>query len=348
MKILIQKFSRNKGFKKVKFHERKIPKKININININIKPIVYIFILLMLIYLIIIILKSTKIFHNNKNLNYYFCVTAAGKMENRYARELVSYYLNIGAEKFVFYDNNNPNTEKLADVLGDYINNGIVDIIEVFGNSSNQATFNKDMYDKYNKSCEWIAFFDFDEYLVLKYKGKENLKVKEFFSLPIFKECEAIEFNWLMYNDNGLVYDDKRTSVERFTNPVYSHKANRFIKSVVRGNLSKPAFLPEESDHHPQSGVSTCDSEGKKDEEYIGRDDIIPPKFDNGYLMHFNTRTADEYANKILRGEIKNVPFDYDDRLRLFFELNDFTPEKLAVFEKKLKREFPEYHSGKK
>ena len=41
--------------------------------------------------------------------------------------------MNLGVDKFVFVDNNLPNTEKLSDVLQDYIDNGIVDIIEKFG-----------------------------------------------------------------------------------------------------------------------------------------------------------------------------------------------------------------------
>jgi hypothetical protein len=58
-----------------------------------------------------------------------------GKKENLYSRQLISYYLNLGVEKFVFGDNNDPNTEKLSDVLQDYINNGTVDIIDIIGSS---------------------------------------------------------------------------------------------------------------------------------------------------------------------------------------------------------------------
>ena len=53
-------------------------------------------------------------------------------MENRYARELISYYSKIGVDKFIFGDNNVLNTEKLSDVLQDYINNNLVDIHEIF------------------------------------------------------------------------------------------------------------------------------------------------------------------------------------------------------------------------
>ena len=62
--------------------------------------------------------NSTINDNNNKsNFEYFFCFCALGKKENLYSRQLISYYLNLGVEKFVFGDNNDPNTEKLSDVL---------------------------------------------------------------------------------------------------------------------------------------------------------------------------------------------------------------------------------------
>ena len=57
-----------------------------------------------------------------------------GKMENRYIRELISYYMSIGVDKFVIADNNLPNTEKISDVVKDYIENKIADIIDNWKN----------------------------------------------------------------------------------------------------------------------------------------------------------------------------------------------------------------------
>ena len=81
-----------------------------------------------------------------KNFQYYCCFCTAARKENKYARELISYYTNLGVEKFVFGDNNFPNTEKLSDVLQDYISNGTVDIIEIFGSSISQGEFFGMMY----------------------------------------------------------------------------------------------------------------------------------------------------------------------------------------------------------
>ena len=143
--------------------------------------------------------------------------------------------MSIGVEKFVFIDNNLPNTEKLSDVLQDYINNGTVDIIEMLGSGIGHAEFFGIMYDKYQNKCNWLTFFDFDEYLVLfSEKGKE-LSLKEFLSNKKFDHCDAIEFNWVNYGDNNLLYYDNRTSIERFTEPNFDDYSNRFVKSIIRG-----------------------------------------------------------------------------------------------------------------
>ena len=72
---------------------------------------------------------------------YFACFGTIVRKENLYIRDLISYYLSIGFEKFIFGDNNFPNVEKISDVTQDYINNGTVDIINAFGSSISQSEF---------------------------------------------------------------------------------------------------------------------------------------------------------------------------------------------------------------
>ena len=188
--------------------------------------------------------KVNEIKKDKSKFEYYCCFCGMGKEENLYSRELISYYMNLGVEKFVFGDNNLPNTEKLSDVLQDYISNGTVDILEIFGSDIGQGEFYGKMYNKYKDRCEWLSFFDFDEYLVMHFEKGKNIPLKEYLSNSIFDKCEAIEFNWLMYGDNGLVHYENKSSIERFTEPDFGNYANRFVKSIIRGNLTKTVFIP--------------------------------------------------------------------------------------------------------
>ena len=176
----------------------------------------------------------------------------------------------------------------------------------------------------------------------MHFEDGKNILLKEYLTNPIFKNCDSISINWLMYTDNNLLYYDKRKLIERFTKPSYSNPANKFIKSIIRGNLTGPSFQPHTSNHSPKGVENKCDSMGQP----VKINDILtPPRFKYAYLKHYNTKTAEEYAYKILRGNPEYQPYEsIESRVELFFEHNIFSNEKLKVFEDKLNRTFPRFH----
>ena len=293
------------------------------------------------IFLLLYLLLTLKKYLRNKKIFFCFCGTA--RYENKYARELVSYYLSIGTGKFIFGDNNFLGTEKLSDVLQDYIKNGTVDIIDHIGEKISQSAFYGEVYQKYKNKCKWISFFDFDEYLLMHFEQGKNITVQEFLSNDIYSKCESIEINWVLYGDNDLVYYDNRPSIERFTKPNYKEWANIFAKSIVRGGLNKTVFKRKRSEHIPDRHLVICNSNGKIIEKYNPHG-VRPPLYKNAILMHFNTRTAEEYVNKLNRGFLGEDFTLYEKRIKNFFYRNKFTEEKLRLFETKLNRTFPKFH----
>ena len=99
------------------------------------------------------------------------------------------------------------------------MNNGIVDIINLTYSDFGQSELYNLTYKKYNQSCKWFLFFDLDEYLEVHFNQNKSLTLPEFLTSKIFEKCEAIEFNWVIYTDNDLIYYDKRPLNERFTEP---------------------------------------------------------------------------------------------------------------------------------
>ena len=267
------------------------------------------------------------------NFEYFCCFCSMGKEENLYVRELINYYLSLGVKKFVLGDNNLPNTEKLSDVLQDYIKNGIVDIIDIIGSTIGQGDFYGKIYQKYKNKCQWLMFFDFDEYLVIHNKYGKHISIQEYLTYNNFTHCDAILFNWLMYGDNGYIYYNKRPLMERFTTPDYFNYANKFVKSIVRGNLTGKVFGKGNTNHQPNEMLSLSNSLGEKPKYFS--EAVIPPNFKNAFLMHFNTKTVEEYANKIKRGYPGNHSEPSIERIKLFFIHNEFTLKKLKMFEKK-------------
>ena len=94
--------------------------------------------------------KSKKNYfkNNNTNNNYFACFVGMGRQENKYIREIIDYYSKLGVEKFILADNNLENTEKFSDVIQDHIDNGLVDIKEIFGSDMGQSELYKDTYEK--------------------------------------------------------------------------------------------------------------------------------------------------------------------------------------------------------
>ena len=340
--------------KKIKIKNfKRIHKKKRFYINYKLKKnLLYLFLIILiipfsfLIWNVLIRRKNINYSQNNHKLNklkYFACFCTIARMENRYARELISYYSKIGVDKFIFGDNNVLNTEKLSDVLQDYINNNLVDIHEIFGSDTGQAEFYQSMYEKYNSKCNYFLFFDFDEYLEIHFNN--NTSLQNLLTNNIFNNCESISFNWLTYTDNDLIYYDKRTLIERFTQPNYDDTDNLYVKSIVKGGLNKTIFYPQQSNHIPDSQLKICDSKGNIIPRYAYNPYTInPPIYENGFLKHFSTKTAEEYCNKMERGGARNLKYDYDERLQIFFRINKFSKKKLKIFEEKFNRTFNYNH----
>ena len=291
------------------------------------------------------ILKFNKKIENIE-FKYFSCFGTIARKENLYVRDLISYYLSIGFEKFIFGDNNFPYIEKLSDVLQDYIKNGTVDIIEVYGSSISQSEFFEIIYEKYKTKCAWISFFDVDEYLRMHFEKNKFISIKEYLTNPIFEKCESISINWLLYSDNNLLFYENRSVIERFTLPNYLHKENKLVKSIIKGNLNKKVFYPNKSNHVPDRRVIICNSLGKILKHYDSYY-IKPPLLNYAYLMHFITKTAEEYINKLKRGANENLAYDITDGIKTFFRFNDFSTKKLKIFEKAFNRSFEEFNNFK-
>ena len=184
--------------------------------------------------------------------------------------------------------------------------------------------------------CKWLTFFDFDEYLKMFSENEENIRIKEFLSNKRYNNCETILINWVMYTDNDLIYYDNRSSLERFTTPLFNYSYNYYVKPIIRGNLDKQIFTINKSHHTPNKEVKSCDVLWHIRTRL--KDAINPPIHKYAYLIHFNTRSAEEYVEKVKRGYPGNRTAEINLKVQLYFKINHFTEEKLRFFEKSFNR----------
>lgn len=260
-----------------------------------------------------------------------------GKNENRYIREFVEHYKNIGFSKIRLYDNNDPDGERFEEVIGDYIDSGFVEMIDYRGEKMCQIKAYNECYKEYSNEYDWIAFFDIDEFLELN--GYKN--INNYLSNEMFDNYDMIHINWMVYGDNDILFYNKEQLVKRFKTPIsldkciaYSFPENYHIKSIIKGGINN--FIWEGTPHTPVLELKCCNADGLI---VSSRSPLVVYSFKNAFLKHYGTKTIEEYCDKMKRG-FPDQLWDGSKIKKLlecnFFKTNDITKEKIEVVKNKL------------
>lgn len=260
------------------------------------------------------------------------------KDENSYIREFVEWYKSIGFDNVIIYDNNFSDGDKIEDVIGDYIESGYVIVENVKDKKIFQLPSYNSCVKKYGPNYDWVAFFDCDEHLHLV----EDKTIQDFLS-RFNDNVDSVVVNWMIMDDNDLVYNDGRPLEERFTRmsnvDYYTYpnvKENQHIKTILRctDKNIKQAHFP--NPHYVVGISNSVDTDGKN--ITIGRWYTNDINFNLAYLKHFQLKTIEEFLyNRYLKGA-SDVNFEYTIKHRntveKFFKVNKKTEEKENVIEK--------------
>ena len=274
---------------------------------------------------------------------------AIGRLENRYAVEFIEYYKQLGFDNIFVLDNNKDGEEYFQDVLQPYIDEGFV-IVKDFRNRcefKSQVHIYTEMYYELSSQFDWIAYFDFDEFLYLEH----DKDIKSYLNRPEFLCFNQILVNWKIYTDNNLIYDDGRTCLERFTTPMETNKCveylyhaeNKHVKPIIRTRLPEIFIdIPHNFiDGTPPANFkqtvlfeTTCNASGEQCRNHF----MIDINYEKAYLKHFTTKTIDEFlTNKYAKGvgdrDINMFYATYP--IERFFKYNELTPEKMDYLKEK-------------
>ena len=260
-----------------------------------------------------------------------------GRLENQYAVEYVDYYKSIGFDKIFIYDNNHDGEEHFEDVLQTYIDDGFVTVIDYRNKMLCQMKAYEECYKKHNNDYDWIAFFDFDEYITLK----NDKNIKDYLSDKIFDNFECIHINWMYYGDNGNVRYENKPLTERFTKPTdynlkvaYDFPENYHIKSIIKRGINNFRWL--KNTHSPGIGLKCCNAIG----ETCSDTAFNPYNFDRCYLRHYATKTIEEWIKyRMKRG---GADMTYENFRKFikpdrFFVVNEKTKEKEDIMNELIK-----------
>ena len=261
-----------------------------------------------------------------------------GKKENKYAKEYVDHYKSIGFNHIFIYDNNDNDDESFEEVLSEDVSKNFVSIINYRGSKNKykgrQFEAYIDCYEKNSKNYDWLAFYDFDEFLHLK----NNKTIQEFVKEDKFNNCTNIKINWITYSDNDLIYYENKPIEERFKTPLYDCGENIHIKSLVKGHLSKNYWIGMWNPHTGHNNYPCCIPTGEKIDSSTPFNS--PPNYEYAYINHHSTKSLEEFIEKTKRGfPDHNVILDekyWKSRLEYFFAKNKKTKEKLDYIKKTL------------
>lgn len=267
-------------------------------------------------------------------------ICCIGKNENRYIRDYVEWYKNLGLTHICLYDNNDVDGERFEDAIGDYITDGFVEVIDYRGREVCQHESYMECYKNNKNNYDWIMFFDCDEFLKLN----RCRTIGEYLSMPQFVNFDMIHVNWHLVGDNDSIEVSDKPLWERFPEPLptdikigYQFTENAHIKSIVRGGLDDIVFGNKGFSHTPQDHRLRCSN--NVGFTCDGNSPFSNVDYQLAELLHYSTKTAKEYADKMKNG----FPDQKWDGSRVqnlietrFFKTNKVTKEKIDIFKQEL------------
>lgn len=214
---------------------------------------------------------------------YYCSVCLIIKNDHDYIREWIDYYRLIGVDHFYIADNNS--SPPLREILSDYIEHGIITYTYDTRVGPQGYVYNECLRN-YGDQNKWIAFFDSDEFLLLK----QHDSIRDF--LVNYEEFGAVSIPWYLFGSNGHV--EKQKSIL----PSYTtrHPESSCYKTIVQ-----PKAVIHFSVHHVdefQPGYYAVDPALNRVEGAITQHQVS----DVAQLNHYFLRSLRDYEEKIARG----------------------------------------------
>ena len=289
------------------------------NINKSLK-IIFLFTIILINFLFNQIIKYKN------NINIKICVCSPGKQENKYIVEFIEHYKNYGVDKIYLYDNNNVDGEHFEEVINNYIKKGFVDIINFRGKKRALYQMMNDCYRNNYMKYDWLIFFELDEYIHLK-----NYNLKEYLNNKNFSNCNAINLNWFLHTDNDKIYYENKTLKERFPITENRIKKLKSIKTILKGHIPN---ITISNVHFINKQLKSCDGYGNPSNIIgIGTFNV---DFNDYYIDHYSFKSTEEFVNKMNKGDVLYNKDNIYERIKVYFDVNKITKEKIDYFDKKL------------
>jgi len=198
------------------------------------------------------------------------------KMEDNYIEEWVLYNKKLGFDDIFIYENDwecsleFPFLKKIP-----------------FPGKKKQMESYKHFTDNFRNEYDWVAFFDCDEFLVLK----KNKNIHEF--LTEYDNPNGIGINWKYFGSNGKLKRDenKNSLLKQFV--LSSKISNHHVKTILKLNSNGFMILP----HNPNIPIMNTNRE-------FFKGPFNKPEYnDVAQLNHYHHKTLEDWLIRCERGQ---------------------------------------------
>jgi hypothetical protein len=222
------------------------------------------------------------------------------KDEDSYIEEWLSYYKKLGFDEIVMYQND-WECKIVLPYLKKLTLNGPHKQMEAY----------RDFTNNYRNLFDWAAFFDCDEFLVLK----KHKTIQEF--LTEYDNPYGITINWQFFGADGKLTrgDHPNSLLKQFF--LKQKDVNEHVKSIL--NLSSGSFMV--SPHHASSQLMTTDREFFKGPfNRNGKNDVAQ-------LNHYHHKTFEDWLIRCSRGQADHCevrkPHQWEAEKNIFCDVED-------------------------
>lgn len=214
---------------------------------------------------------------------HYLALCAIVRDETPFLREWVAYHHYIGFEKIYIYDNQS--AIPVRDTLLDFIEGGICETRSLQGEAMQSIAYNLCLRD-YGPSCEWLAFFDLDEFLCLKNETDARVLLRD------YEDYSCLMVHWDSFSSSGHLTHPQGLVMHNYTQSLgYSPTSKSIVRpSKVKMTLSAHHFMLNEG-----RAVNT-------NEEPAIRN-YTPLAVDKVCLNHYRYRSQQDYAGKMEKAD---------------------------------------------
>lgn len=151
-------------------------------------------------------------FYSKQKKSYKYEVSICGlfKNEGRFLKEWLDFHIAVGVDHFYMYNNNSD--DNYLDVLKDYMEDGIVELID-WPQKFPQMPAYKDCFAKAKNETKWLGYIDIDEFVCPKYE----ISIKDW--LKKYSNYPSVLMYWKSFGTGGhLLHNDNQYVIEQYTN----------------------------------------------------------------------------------------------------------------------------------